>query len=297
MSRKVVYIACVGYSGSTVLDLLLGGHPRIVGVGEVGNISRQPEFHLPRTGEMRCSCGELRDDCVLWGKFFPRLRENPSASCTENYRTLVDIFDEVFGPDIIMVDSSKSLWALESLRRLQDVEVKVLYMLKDVRSWTISSYDMTKREGEHSLRQVVGKYGWKGPYKFLRRVPLACYWYWYRRNREYQDYFRREGVEFFQFGYDELAVRTEEMLRRICRFIGVEYVEGMQELGRSNSHVAAGNRMKWDKDKRTGIYYDNRWARRREWVWPALLLPHISRYNLREVYRNSAPASPEPVDV
>ena len=34
----IIYIAGIGHSGSTLLDVLLGSHPDICGVGEIGRL-------------------------------------------------------------------------------------------------------------------------------------------------------------------------------------------------------------------------------------------------------------------
>ena len=35
MKQKILYIAGLGHSGSTILDLSLGSHPDITGLGEI----------------------------------------------------------------------------------------------------------------------------------------------------------------------------------------------------------------------------------------------------------------------
>lgn len=58
---KIIYIAGYGRSGSTLLDVVLGNHPMIASLGEVGNI-----WNLHEIGG-RCSCGEKLIDCDFWG--------------------------------------------------------------------------------------------------------------------------------------------------------------------------------------------------------------------------------------
>ena len=56
----VVYILGAGHSGSTLLAMLLGAHPRICTVGEV----KAPA--VSATGEYRCSCGRVLTECPFW---------------------------------------------------------------------------------------------------------------------------------------------------------------------------------------------------------------------------------------
>jgi hypothetical protein len=57
---RYVYILGAGHSGSTLLAMLLGMHPRICTVGEV----KAPA--LGRADEYRCSCGEPVTACSFW---------------------------------------------------------------------------------------------------------------------------------------------------------------------------------------------------------------------------------------
>jgi len=65
--RKVIFIAALGYSGSTLLDLMLGGHPRFVGLGEVFSLLMPGADYLDRTAEIVCSCGSTLNECSFWG--------------------------------------------------------------------------------------------------------------------------------------------------------------------------------------------------------------------------------------
>ena len=46
MSKRVVFIAGLEHSGSTLLDLLLGGHRQLVGLGELFHLLRERSGHL-----------------------------------------------------------------------------------------------------------------------------------------------------------------------------------------------------------------------------------------------------------
>ena len=61
---KVIYIAGLGHSGSTFLELLLASHPDVVGLGEIGlqveRLLLDPSFNA---GEALCSCGTTAREC------------------------------------------------------------------------------------------------------------------------------------------------------------------------------------------------------------------------------------------
>lgn len=53
---EVLFIAGLSHSGSTVLNVVLGTHPRMVGVGEARRSVRTPD-------QGQCSCGETAQNC------------------------------------------------------------------------------------------------------------------------------------------------------------------------------------------------------------------------------------------
>jgi len=52
--KKIIYILGLSYSGSTILDLLLGLHPKIFGFGELNLVYKEQIDFKKRY----CSCGK-----------------------------------------------------------------------------------------------------------------------------------------------------------------------------------------------------------------------------------------------
>ena len=65
MLKQIVYIASSPYSGSTLLDILLGMQKNCLSLGEVHRLGMQPEERMKSFGN-RCSCEERLDDCEHW---------------------------------------------------------------------------------------------------------------------------------------------------------------------------------------------------------------------------------------
>jgi hypothetical protein len=63
---KILYIAGYGRSGSTVLDITLGNHAVITGVGEVTQL-----LDDYAGTNRKCSCGLPYRECSFWRDFFP----------------------------------------------------------------------------------------------------------------------------------------------------------------------------------------------------------------------------------
>lgn len=286
MTKKVIFIASLAHSGSTPLDLMLGGHPRFVGLGEMSRMLTPDTDWLDRTGEVLCSCGSTMDQCSFWGPMSATLRRNQGVGTQERYRILLDAFEEAFGKDCVPVDSSKHLEALQTLSSVTGVEVRVLHLIKDVRAWTVSMRDTGKRTKAFYIKELLRKYGWKAWIAYVRRTSVYYFLRWYLANQRMQSFLKRENVSSFQFGYEELSLYPEFMIPDICEFLGVEVVDSMFSLLDSSSHSVLGNRMRAQMEKRQGIFYDSRWFYRNDWLLPAILFPHIMRYNAREVYRN-----------
>ena len=82
----LLLIRGLGHSGSTILDLALGAHPQVVGVGEAVRVLARPAPDEVGRGpqrlrgelrfERRCTCGELAGDCRVWGPLLAWLPEH-----------------------------------------------------------------------------------------------------------------------------------------------------------------------------------------------------------------------------
>ena len=75
----LLLIRGLGHSGNTLLDLVLGGHPSVIGLGEASRVllsaladssvgcqlnDWREQYTQP------CTCGLMIDQCPLWSRFF-----------------------------------------------------------------------------------------------------------------------------------------------------------------------------------------------------------------------------------
>ena len=70
-----IYVAGRGHSGSTILDIMLGGGSAIESVGELGTIGTRG-LSGDKTGHL-CGCGAVIAECPFW----TRVREAVEARC------------------------------------------------------------------------------------------------------------------------------------------------------------------------------------------------------------------------
>jgi sulfotransferase family protein len=287
--KRAVFIASRGHSGSTLLDLMLGGRPPLVGVGEVFSMfTPKLRGRLRNTHETICSCGRPGDECEFWGPASARLDEvmQRGGSAQEFYGVFLDSFYEHFGSDSIPVDISKTNEALQVLLSVPGVDVRVIFLIRDVRSWTVSMRDVNRRAGDFYIGDLVRKYGWRAWKPYLGRTAVKYFWHWYLINRQTQRYLHKKNIQTIQIGYEELCLYPDLALRKICDFLGVGFEENGILLGDGSNHVLHGNRMRAEPDKRQRVAYDDRWFYSGEWQLPSILFPHIMKYNNLEVYKN-----------
>jgi hypothetical protein len=276
---RVVYVAGASHSGSTLLHLMLGAHSRCVGLGEVARTLAPGPEGIARTLKRRCSCGSSMEDCVFWSKAASRLSRNPESGLEGQYRVVLETFTDVFGPDRILVDSSKYLEPMHVLRRMPEVDLRVIHVIKDVRAWVISQGDKERKRSE------------KGK-TIERRSKARLFLQWYRQNRKIQRCLSEDKLPSMRLGYEELCFFPELMIDELCRLLGEEPEAAMLSPDASGCHVLRGNKGTVDHahhldEQRAAIQYDHRWLYRNDWLLWSLLLPRIMRFNRTEVYGNA----------
>ncbi len=143
----LIYIYSSSHSGSTLLDLILGAHPKIFGLGEMKFLSRLwREEGLPSESRL-CGCGTLRQDCDFWVEVRKRLGpldtptpdgdpegwEPTSPGFSERTAQLLREVQRV-SKQSVLCDSSKNLARLEALAADASFNIKVVHLVRDGRA-------------------------------------------------------------------------------------------------------------------------------------------------------------------
>lgn len=267
--RKIVFISSLSHSGSTLLDLILGGHSRFIGLGEIRQVLDLESLEREKINKVVCSCTHTLEECAFWGKAVPKLRNSGKLSNEERYQIILETFCNIFGKDCIPVDSSKYNSSLRMLHADPVIDLRVLHLIRDVRSFTISHIDNQKRK----------------PREHKRRSPLHYFKKWYSGNKKIQNFLKTKNISHFQLGYEELCHYPDMMIEKICDYLDEKPEPSMLTIENSKSHNVLGNRMRRQSDK-LKLLYDIRWFQRNEWLVPSLLFPKIMKYNTSQVYRN-----------
>ena len=169
---RVIFIASLSHSGSTLLDLMLNAHPEIVSVGELKQLSRFARF-TKKKGAHRCTCHLEMPCCgaksVLTCPFWSEVSARTEQSIGRRIDQLnVEDYEarEPFDQDNIalfnaisitagkqfVVDSSKSRSRLQLLLANKKLAVFPIFLLRDPKGQIYSS--VKKQKIESDFRQA-----------------------------------------------------------------------------------------------------------------------------------------------
>ena len=275
----LLLIRGLGHSGSTILDLALGAHPQVVGLGEAVRLLSRPTADEAHKGpkqlrgqlrfERRCTCGAVAADCQVWGPMLSWLPDHDDRPLTEKVNRLIEPL-RAASPHWV-VDSfqaDEQLLEAQALGR----PLRVIQLTRDVRSWVHSE----SRRGVVRRGRGVGV-GWRSSLR------------WWRVNHRLDQRLKRSGFPVFRLGYEELALAPEPALRCLCSWLELDFDVAMLSPGtNSTSHVLSGNRMRFEPGRSDAIRYDAAWlASSAPSLRLAPLLPPVARLNRQLVYSNA----------
>jgi hypothetical protein len=246
----VVFILGSGHCGSTLLDLLLNAHSRVLGLGEIGRVGAfrfAKREHSRKNRELATPIWQRVVGCyeATSGQRFadidiqhPRVRSLLTWS-DERVRQwarpsalLFSCLARESGAQLL-VDSSKRAQRLYLLRRSGCFSLKVIHLRRDGRAII------------HSYRKRGSSFGagfrrWLDP--TLASVVLR----------------RQVGAsDWMGLRYEDLASAPEDSLRRVCAFLDLEFEPGMLDFRAQPSIAISGNRMRYGRDQ--DIVIDDAW--------------------------------------
>ena len=278
--NKLLLIRGLGHSGTTILDLALGAHPQMVGLGEAARILARPAPSDAHRGpaqlrgdlrfERRCTCGEVAADCPVWGPVLAWLPEHDDCSLAVKMKRLIAALERAH-----VLESSSTSWVIDSYQgdlslpfeQESDLEIRVIHLTRDLRSWIHSR----ARSGRERGRWLPG-------------LKPMLRWCW--MNARHERLLQRCPHPVLRLGYEQLALDPEASLRRICTWLGLEMSEQMLQPGSfSTSHLLSGNRMRFDAKRSAAIRYDASWMAAPTGLGQAALaVPWVAALNRRLVY-------------
>ena len=141
-NTKVCFVGGAGHSGSTLLGLVLGAHPRVFYAGEA---NKSAHLGDPATKLRKRTCKVCGESCRVWSGIESRLRE------VDLYEALAERTSRS-----VIVDSTKSLpWIDEQIRVLGNhgVAMHLFFLGRDGRAVLASGL---RKRPETSAREHAG---------------------------------------------------------------------------------------------------------------------------------------------
>ncbi|MGB3557840.1 MAG: sulfotransferase domain-containing protein [Geitlerinemataceae cyanobacterium] len=242
MNPSITYILSLDHSGSTFLQYLLATQTHFLGIGEVNQLAKGRGWD---DGDRVCSCGELLSNCQVWQTVESISRSN----AIEWYRELTSFLQQKYPQFTHWIDSSKSFEGLEPWLQLHREgaisDIRVLFLVRDVRGWAVSDRKTRQRKGRDS-----------------RPLALSML-YWWQVQRQIINQLTRRNLTYQIVSYERLVFQTHHALCRILKFhsLHLEMKDWLTQLqsDRSVVHDVFGNRMKNNPKHRTAITYDESW--------------------------------------
>jgi hypothetical protein len=301
---KVLYIAGMGRSGSTLLDRLLGHSPGYVSTAELYRI-----WHAGFLENRHCGCGKHIRSCEFWNdvaqeafggwdnvdptepgrawaaicrlRDFPHLwmpsacfrGEKENIAILERYWTpLYRAIQKVSGSQIV-VDSSKSPSGAFFLNRNPNLEIYILHLIRDSRA-VAYSFQRTKAPDGADLQneRALIMPPWKSSILWNISNAMA------ERLRDF-------NPRYLRLRYWELIQRPRQTLEEIGRFVGLpvdtSMLVGENKAKLSASHTMGGNPDRF-KNGEIPLQMDVEWRQKMPWTTrafvSALTLPWLSGY-------------------
>ena len=206
--KKIIYLAGLGHSGSTILDMCLGAHPKIVGLGEIYPVLTKVDKNR-LFNNSTCSCGKKGTDCDFWGSAKALTETNKTAE--EKYLDLISYFTDKYGDETILLDSSKNTYPYLTLLK-ENFDLKVIFLTRDYRSWIYSRFSRTKKP----------------------MIYLAYRWLF--ENIKLLKILKKRKIPYLKVGYEEFALYPDLILRRISEFLEVAFEETSLNPENTKSH-------------------------------------------------------------
>lgn len=238
--KKVVFIMTMGHSGSSLLAVILGSHPKCFSVGELKVFSR----HYQNRDKLHLDC--VSCDSEFWEKTFgeeglkklslglgeKRINKYIPLKIDKEIRSWFKK-DLIFNPyslmfnklnkDIIIDSSKYPLWIEKRMNAKEftqgRIEAYLVYLIRD---------------GRAVINSLFRKY----PDNDIEVVSQD----WVKKLKERNVFFKQFPSERkIKISYEELASNPQETTEKICQLLGVEFTPNMLNYWEYEHHDLSGN--------------------------------------------------------
>jgi hypothetical protein len=256
---RVVYIGGYGHSGSTLLNIMLGQAPEVMGAGELFRLAGAAWPH-----EEFCSCGQALRRCPVWHTIIDRWTAHVGADAVARYHRLqracerwpsppphsalwqdyaghtIGLFaaiSTVTGRSTI-VDSSKVPGRARALARIPGLDLRLIHLIRDGRGVAWSLRKCMSPDPRAGIQ--TGKRG-----RSVLRTALA----WMATNLVVERLAETLDAErATRITYEELAQDPAAAMRQLSPLLATDLTPLSQMLAEgaplAAGHVMAGNRLR-----------------------------------------------------
>ena len=243
---RVIFIASLSHSGSTLLDLMLNAHPELVSVGELKQLSRYARFNKHK--QAKCTCGKLSVwDCDFWksvndvtnrisGKTIADLNVEDYEEFVGFQKDNVLLFKAIaeVSSKHFIVDFSKSRVRLHLLLNNPELDVLPILLIRNPKGQICSMLQKSKYK-HLSIGRLMQNY-----VDTNRRV--------YRLIKDRPHHILR---------YEDLVTRPEDTLGSLMQSIGLSFDLGQLNWAAQERHNVGGNDMR--QDSTSELMLDDKW--------------------------------------
>ncbi len=261
---KLVLLIGSGRSGSTLIDLIVNMHPKVLGLGEISNWNT-------KVFEEYCACGDVVKSCPFWSEVISKVgwSEKDFNEYKEykykfdapkkgyvfkiNDYTQMPGFDnfmsknnEIFSAisevsdNRILFDSSKSPQRAFNLSKSDFLDVKIIHLMRDPRGVMWSYKKSFKKDLKSGLQRDM-----KGT------SLLKSLYSWLAINSRAFSTVKSANVPTLSVKYEKFCANPDHEINRILEFVLGEKSKDRIDLSASmtmESHTIAGNRLRMKKD-------------------------------------------------
>lgn len=232
---KVIFVAGLDLSGSTIFDMALGSIANIAGLGEADNIldphkRAEGESQNGPISKQTCTCGAQGSSCPIWGPTLQFIEDHPESTFAERYSRLLKSASDHTGARNF-VDSSKQISAIKHHVRA----ASELYMSRDLVAILIyrGPVDWLMSDRRRAQRRSQ-----KRTFAISRRRLLK----WNKRYIELRKYLSDNDIPFTMVSLRDFQA-SPRIVFRALENVGLRPLEGAGDvdISMSKSHVLWGS--------------------------------------------------------
>jgi hypothetical protein len=303
---RVIFLAGLGRSGTTLLERALAELPGVQALGEVTHLWRRSLVH-----DEPCGCGEAFSRCTFWQAVGERafggwdtvdvgaieeaqnqamrLRHTASlarnsravagaaALIAEHHRRVYDAASAVAGASVV-VDSSKHPALAHVLRRDSGIDLRVVHVVRDSRG---VAYSWTKQVERPEGRAAGGSDPW-----MTRYSPAVSSLLWLAHNSS-TAMLRPLGTPVMLVRYESFVREPDRTLAAVAQFADLELDDRALDFIENGTmrlrpaHTASGNPLRFASGQ-LEIRADEAWRsqlpRGDRLLVSAITYPQLARY-------------------